>query len=400
MKSIYKVLLITDNLSPNGGGAEKYFFTLKNELEKHSEVAVYTLGFGFEDKITENSVIIKETTVQSLRYFWRLFFNPLKYLQIRRALKKINPDIIHLHNVKKYTISLLMAVRPYKVVQTVHDYTSICPTGWNLHKNLQPCATGLTAACVWQHQRDINRLVYLAMLFGFVRMRSLLKKSVKKFIAPSPLLVEYLKKNNFNDSQYLPPFRPPATATSFESMRQHHFLYVGQLGKHKGVDALIEEFALACQTNPNLCLNIAGSRDRENFLREKVAALGVTKNINFLGWVNPEELYQETMAVIFPSIGLESFGLVLTEAMQHGRPVIGSNRGPTAWLIEHEKTGLLYDPLKKGDLATKILTLAENNSLIERYGRNAFEKYNTLMGNEEIIKNHLAIYEKLATRTT
>ena len=285
-------------------------------------------------------------------------------------------------------------MRPYPVVQTMHDYTAVCPTGWNLHKNLQPCATGLTAECVWQHQRDLNRLVYLGMLFGFLRLRTLLKKSVNKFIAPSPLLADYLQKNDFTDTQYLPPFRRPTTSVDFTLMQTNHFLYVGQLGKHKGVDALIEEFALACKTNKNLRLNIAGSRDREIELGKKVAALGVNENISFLGWINPENLYQQCMAVIFSSIGLESFGLVLTEAMQHGRPVIGTNRGPTAWLVEHEKTGLLYDPLQKGDLAGKILTLADNKKLAEKYGENALEKYNRLMSNDEIIQSHLRIYQE------
>ena len=100
MKSISKVLLITDNLSPNGGGAEKYFYILKSELEKQTGVVVYTLGFGSEAKITGNNVVLPETSVKIMRYFWRLFFNPVKYLQIKRALKKINPDVIHLHNVK------------------------------------------------------------------------------------------------------------------------------------------------------------------------------------------------------------------------------------------------------------------------------------------------------------
>jgi glycosyltransferase involved in cell wall biosynthesis len=399
MKSIYKILLITDNHDANGGGAEKYFFTLKSALAQHPNIEVVSLGFGAESKIDKNSVIIKESAVPLIRYWWRLFFNPLKFIQLRRAIKQINPDVIHLHNVKKYTISLLRAVQPYPVVQTLHDYACICPTGWNLHKNLQPCTTGLNATCVWQHRRDVNPLVYLGRLYAFQRSKTLLKKIVKKFIAPSPQLTDYLQRNKFRAATYLPPFRDNAQAVSQEKVQAGHFLYVGQLNPHKGVDNLIEEFALACQTDSTLTLNIAGTGNSQALLQAKVQKLGLQKNIIFLGWCNPENLYEEAMAVIFPSIGLEAFGLVITEAMRHGRPVIGTQRGPTAWLVKHGTTGLLYDPLRRGDLAEKILTLAHNKELAAEYGMHAAEKFQRMMTNEEIIKQQIDVYREVLAQT-
>jgi glycosyltransferase involved in cell wall biosynthesis len=125
-----------------------------------------------------------------------------------------------------------------------------------------------------------------------------------------------------------------------------------------------------------------------------VIDLKLENNILFLGWVNPEELYAECTALIFPSIGLESFGLVITEAMSQARAVIGSHRGPTAWLVEENKTGLLFDPLKEGDLAAKILKLADNRKLAEDYGRQAAEKIKGFLSNEDIINKMLILYKE------
>lgn len=394
MKSIYKILLITDNHNPAGGGAEKYFFILKNALQQRPGLLVHSLSFGPEEIIDKDTTLLRETPIKLLRFWWRLMFNPIKYFQLKKAIKNFNPDVIHLHNIKKYTVSLLKAVHGYKVVQTVHDFTPICPTGWNLHQNLQPCDTGLTVNCFWQHKRH-NAFIYLGQLYAFLRTRALLKKTVKKFIAPSPLLADYLKKNAFHKTIYLPPFRQPQAQITFANMQARHFLYVGQLGKHKGVDELIDEFALACQQSSNLVLNIAGSGEREHALKQKVSRLGLENNIHFLGWANPENLYDEAVAVIFASIGLESFGLVLTEAMQHGRAILGTNRGPTAWLVENHETGLLYDPLKKGDLAAQILLLANHQHLAEKMGRKGFEKVNRMMTNDEIIQEMEYIYRTL-----
>ncbi len=388
-----KILLITDNHSPDGGGAEKYFFTLKTELQKHPDLTVYSLGFGSTAQSGSDYDVLTETSSTPMRLFWRLFFHPGKYKEIRTIIARINPDVIHLHNVKKYTVSLLKAVRGYKVVQTVHDYSPICPTGWNLHHDLRPCETGLHLTCFWQHKRNLNSVIYAGLLLAFVRMRTLLKNAVTTFIAPSPLLANYLQQNNFHTSIYLPPFREQNTTIRFEKMQLQQFLYVGQLGKHKGVEKLIDEFAIACKKHPAITLKIAGKGPEENSLRTQVKNLALEKNILFVGWIDPTTLYEEASAVIFPSIGLESFGLVLTEAMSHGRAIIGSNRGPTAWLVENNKTGLLYDPLKHGDLAEKMLQFTNDKSLAEQYGCAGYEKLQTFMNNQQIINEMIKIYK-------
>jgi glycosyltransferase involved in cell wall biosynthesis len=87
---------------------------------------------------------------------------------------------------------------------------------------------------------------------------------------------------------------------------------------------------------------------------------------------------------------------VITEAMSHARAVIGSNRGPTAWLVDDKKTGLLFDPLVEGDLAEKILLLAGNKELAQTYGLAGLEKVNTFLNNEDIIDKSLVIYSAVA----
>jgi hypothetical protein len=123
-------------------------------------------------------------------------------------------------------------------VQTVHDYSAVCPTGWNVHRDWQVCATGMTSKCVTQHQRNYSNTTYYGMLFSFFRMRKLMRKNVKIFITPSPLLEHYLRLNNFGTTTYLPPFRNELLKVSFDQMQANHFLFVGQLEIQKGVEVL------------------------------------------------------------------------------------------------------------------------------------------------------------------
>jgi glycosyltransferase involved in cell wall biosynthesis len=254
----------------------------------------------------------------------------------------------------------------------------------------------LQRKCFWRHKRGLNFASYLALAFSFYRMRDLLKNTVRKFIAPSPLLEHYLRLNQFGATVYLPPFgKPQLSPPTFTRMQPRHFLFVGQLEIQKGVDVLVEEFALACRQDTNLILKIAGSGSQENSLKQKVKDLNLEKNILFLGWIDPDKYYEECMALIFSSMGLESFGMVITETMAKGRAVIGSNRGPTTWLVEDGKSGLLFDPLIKGDLASKILLLACDTTLAQQMGEAGFQKLNIFSDQESVVDNIVSLYSSV-----
>src|SRR5579862_4716238 len=157
-----KILLITDHHSPQGGGAEKQFFALKELLKNQPDITVWSLGFGPQATSGDDFIVLKETRSKALRQLWRMLVHPIKYWQLRHWIKKINPDLIHLHNIKKYTPALLKAVQDRPTIQTVHDFSPICPTQWNVHKNLTPCKTGFSLRCFWQHRREYRLISYLA----------------------------------------------------------------------------------------------------------------------------------------------------------------------------------------------------------------------------------------------
>jgi glycosyltransferase involved in cell wall biosynthesis len=388
-----RILLITDNHTPTGG-AEHYFFDLKDRLKHVPGLDVYSLGFGPTEMAGDDFYILKELRSHIPKLIWRFLLHPIVYIKLRREINKIRPDVIHIHNVKQYPVSVLWAVKPYSVVQTIHDYGVICPTAHNLHKDHQPCSTGLRMACFWQHQVKYNRFIYLALVCSFFMLRNRLRKTVKKFFAPSPLLVEYLKKNNFDDATYIPPFKKEKNHYSFDKMNPHHFLFAGNLGTHKGVHVLIKEFALAVQKNERLTLTMLGMGPEGKSLRKKVVKLGLEKHIFFSGWKeNMAPFYEKCAAVIFPSLWVEAFGLVITEAMSHARPVIGSDRGSPPWLIEDQHTGLIFNPLREGDLAEKILTLAGNVEKIKRLGQNGFKKLTSFINNEETVNKIVSLYQ-------
>lgn len=401
MKSILinnmRVLLITDNHTPTGG-AERYFFDLKTRLKNQPELEVYSLGFGPEETEGEDFLVLKSIQSNAAKLLWRTIFQPWIYVKLRQQIKKIRPDVIHLHNVKQYTPSVLLAIKDYPVVQTVHDFSCICPTAQNIHKNNQACPTGLRIACFWQHQVKYHPLVYLALLPSFYLLRNQLRKRVKQFIAPSLLLTDYLRNNHFEPAICIPPFIPEKKPYSFTQLHPHHFLFAGHLGAHKGVMILLEEFALACQKNSHLVLHIAGTGPEQATMQQRVVELGLENQVIFLGWqAQLDDWYEKCIGVIFPSVGMESFGLVMTESMSHARPIIAANRGTSLTLIDDDRTGLLFDLQKRGDLAEKILALAGNVALAKELGEKGYEKLYGLIDNEKLIREIVDVYRAVGS---
>lgn len=121
---------------------------------------------------------------------------------------------------------------------------------------------------------------------------------------------------------------------------------IGRLEESKGQHLLIEAIHSAKQHGHQIKAIIVGHemipgyRDR---LKQQASRLGVLENIVFQDFTSqPQQLMQLCDCVILAS-GQETFGLVLPEAMRAGVAVIGSNSGGVPEIIEHGKTGLLFE---------------------------------------------------------
>jgi D-inositol-3-phosphate glycosyltransferase len=164
-------------------------------------------------------------------------------------------------------------------------------------------------------------------------------------------------------------------------------LFVGRIEPLKGVDTLLRAIAiLRNDMSPrfdNLCLAIIGGdlgsaeaddaeARRLHLLREE---LGLAPYVAFLGLKSQETLqyyYAAAEAVVVPS-HYESFGMVALEAMACGTPVVASEVGGLAYLIQDGITGFHVPDQEPGELAGKICLLLSNDGLHREMSRNAIE---------------------------
>lgn len=91
-------------------------------------------------------------------------------------------------------------------------------------------------------------------------------------------------------------------------------------------------------------------------VRERVAALGMARDVSFLPPQPHETLstyYRAADACVVPSRS-ESFGLVALEAAACGLPVVASAVGGLTTLVEHGRTGYLVDSRRPEEYAARL----------------------------------------------
>lgn len=132
---------------------------------------------------------------------------------------------------------------------------------------------------------------------------------------------------------------------------------IGRLEQNKGQHLLIEALNTAKQNGQNIKALIVG-HEMDPGYRDKLKAqaneLGVLENIIFQDFTSePQQLMQLCDCVILAT-AQETFGLVLPEAMRAGVAVIGSNSGGVPEIIDHQKTGLLFESKNAHSLYQQI----------------------------------------------
>lgn len=184
-------------------------------------------------------------------------------------------------------------------------------------------------------------------------------------------------------------------------------LYVGRIEPLKGVDILIRAIAYIrdhglLDEYPHYLAVIGGDPTGQDMnaemLRLKALSqrLGLGDLVVFLGKRNQNLLpyyYSSAQAVIVPS-HYESFGMVALEAMACGTPVVASQVGGLAFLVQDGVTGFVVpddDPEALGDCLAQLITVP---GLRDRLGSQA-EAYAQEYAWDQIAARISTVYEDL-----
>lgn len=187
------------------------------------------------------------------------------------------------------------------------------------------------------------------------------------------------------------------TDTSSESPLS--ILYVGGLSRPKGVDILIRSFAaLQSTSNKELNLTIRGTGGDESQLRRLAAEEGVANQIEFVPYLEYDELlelYRYADIFVLPS-RQEGQGRVLIEALASGCAVVATDVGGIPHIVQHQKNGLLVEPNNETALTRSLAQLVKNDDLRTKFAQAgiSWAQKNTLeIQTEDLLKKIQIVHE-------
>ncbi|HYP39564.1 MAG TPA: glycosyltransferase [Chloroflexia bacterium] len=176
------------------------------------------------------------------------------------------------------------------------------------------------------------------------------------------------------------------------------FGYVGRIGREKGISVLIEALELLPKDTPfrfEVCSSTFSARIRSSDQEElvcrlqKIAASDPRLVIrDHIGDSELQSVLAQWDAIVVPSLWLESGPLVVHEAFSVRTPVIGSDRGGIAELVEHGKTGFLVPPNDAKALSEVLQLCAEQPELL----RNLRANIGKVRTTEEVADDMLRLY--------
>lgn len=170
---------------------------------------------------------------------------------------------------------------------------------------------------------------------------------------------------------------------------------IGQLKRKKGVDGWIDAVA---ETGENIHLMLLGNLDSS-------VNAALARHHNELSYsrfpaVAPGELipyYERCDFIAVPSL-YDGMPNVLLEAGALGIPVIAAGAGGMPEVVEHGRSGLLFDPFDSGDTAAAIRAAARSSAAErEAMGRGLRERIATNFTAEIETLNYLRLLKGLTT---
>lgn len=199
-------------------------------------------------------------------------------------------------------------------------------------------------------------------------LKLIIKKS-KAVFADGFELCDIIKNISGRKCEFLPTFQRinmpiNSNEVNENTKSQTSFLYVGRLAKVKGTDILIEAIKIIKKENVKMDfkLNIIGDGDLMDALKHEIKQHNLEEHVGLLGWIKDEnilsEYYKQADCVIIPSRS-ESIPIVLSEAMQFGKPMITSNAGDMGMLVVKYNLGMVVEKENPDELARAIKIFIE-----------------------------------------
>lgn len=388
-----KILFVHNNYGSNNSGEEHAAQGLADLLTQNGHCVEW---------YRKSSDVIGSSKSQKFSAFFSGFYNPNAIKELEHKIEEFKPDIIQIQNLYPFiSPGIIPAIKKMgiPIVMRCPNYRLFCPTGLHLDPKGRVCEKCLSTG------RELNGIINNCENNYFKSIGYSLRNLVARIFwgitrEPDAFIVQTeFQKQKFIDNGIpenklfiVPGLTPEIHKREIAVNSKEYVSFIGRVSIEKG----IKEFLEAAKELPQIDFAVIGAiQESDLYLKEQSSS-----NVSWKGFVAGKELdllFQRSKIVVVPGKWYEGFPNVITRAMKHGKPVITSDLGAMASIIDHEENGLLVEPGNSKDLKHAIDKLYNNSSKMTEYGTKGRLKSLKLYSEDKVYKNLLNVYSSVLT---
>jgi glycosyltransferase involved in cell wall biosynthesis len=350
------------------GGLIHYAYNLSCALAArgHRVTLVTTVSHEFEGRARPGSLAVTPIIARRSRRFGHLLPPlarrwlqkvevPLDALRVAALVRRLRPDIVHLHSTNHSALAYLLVLRllAVRVAVTAHVVTA--------HER-----SGLDDVI----RRGVHRLGHLLIAHSeFDRDRLIGEFSVD----PSRVLVAPHGEYGFFAQGSETVDRASARRGLGLASDAEAVLFFGYIRKYKGLDVLLAAWPQIAATRPRARLVIAGDPSlltptEFNELQAAAARVGAVCRFGYVPLTDVIQYFTAADVLALPYRRVSQSG-VLMLALAVGLPVVATNVGALGELLTDKETALLVPPDSRDELATAVSQALADDQLRARLAR-------------------------------
>lgn len=403
-----------------GDGPERYFFNIKEILEKNGHVTApfsiknsRNLPAGeyerfFLDGVDDEVHYGDKTTLgpaKAIKSLTRMFWSAEARRKFGEFLDYFKPDVVYImqyHN--KISPSILGEARRRNipVVHRISDFQYMCPNALlftNGHL-CEECLSGKSIRCI-TNKCVHGSTVMSAMKLGAKKLHDAMhvKDKIDAFVVPSAFTLGKLRQYGIAQEKlhHIPTFYNGTRHNNNDvDTEEPYFLYIGRIAEQKGMWTLVKAFAKC-----GLPLKIIGTSadDLEKRLGQYLA--GREHRIEFMGFMPFDKMVpwiNGCTATIVPSEWYDNFPNTILESFAFGKPVIASRLGSLLETVEDGVTGLTFTPGDADSLAEAVKRMASSAELAATTGENASQRIDTIYSPQSHYEKLIELFNSLVDK--
>jgi glycosyltransferase involved in cell wall biosynthesis len=314
---------------------------------------------------------------------WALLFNHFMEKKIAGISQNVNFDLIHVHDWLTAFAGISFKHQMQKpLVTTIHG-TEI-GRAQGLHNPDSRTIDGIE----WWTTYEANKII--------VTSGSLKSEIQGHFNLPQEKIE--IIPNGIDLEKYNAPVDRAAVKERY-GVHPHEklVLCIGRLVPQKGIEYLIRAVPRIAGRYPEAKFIIVGEGWLRGHLEYVARSTGHHWKITFTGWIPDQELaalLNSADVLVVPSI-YEPFGIVALEGMAAGVPVVASDVGGLAEVVEHERTGILAYSKNPESIAWAVERALSDPSHSKWLVQNAREMVQKTYSWEAIAKRTIEVYREV-----